>query len=103
MPSSHAAVRTPDEKSKQAAQSDAAKAFLRQYHVASVQKVQPPAGADGNWFGYVLDGGRSPITGMRRGTMKEVTEYAKRCAAELNERNNGRSPSAWAPRKGKQS
>ncbi len=103
MPSTHAAALTPGEKTKQAVQSDAAKVFFRHYHVTSVNKIQPPTGADGNWYGYVLDGGRSPITGMRRGTMKEVTEYAKRCAAELNERNNGRSPSAWAPRKGKQS
>ncbi len=103
MQSTQAAVRTAEEKSKPAAQNEAAKAYLRQYHVASVHKIKPPAGADGNWYGYVLDGGRSPITGMRRGTMKEVTDYAKRCASDLNERNNGRSPSAWAPRKGKQS
>ncbi len=103
MQSSQAAIHTSGEKDKQAAQSDAAKVFFRHYQVTCINKIQPPAGADGNWYSYVLDGGRSPISGMRRGTMKEVTEYAKRCAAELNERNNGRSPSAWAPRKGKQS
>ena len=73
----------------------------RRYHVASVNQAQGPSGADGDWFRYVLEGGRSPITGLRRGTRDEVTEHANRCAEELNERNNGRSASAWAPRKAK--
>jgi hypothetical protein len=77
--------------------------LIRHYKVTSVVKAKAPGGADGNWYRYVLEGGRSPITGLRRGTLKEVTEHAKRCAADLNERNSGRSPSAWAPRKSKQS
>ena len=77
--------------------------LIRHYKVTSVVKAQAPNGADGNWYRYILEGGRSPITGLRRGTQKEVAEHAKRCAADLNERNSGRSPSAWAPRKTKQS
>jgi len=73
--------------------------LARQYHVASVDKAPAPAGTDGDWYCYVLDGGRSPITGLRRGTLIEVTEHARRCARDLNERNNGKSPSAWAPRR----
>ena len=73
----------------------------RRYRVASVNQAQGPSGADGDWFRYILEGGRSPITGLRRGSRDEVTEHANRCAEELNERNNGRSASAWAPRKAK--
>jgi hypothetical protein len=75
--------------------------LARHYSVASVDKAQGPGEADGDWYRYVLVGGRSPITGLRRGTRDEVTEHANRCAEELNERNNGKSASAWAPRKAK--
>jgi hypothetical protein len=78
---------------------DLASSLVRHYHVTSVDKAQAPGGAEGDWYCYVLEGGRSPITGLRRGTLIEVTEHAKRCAQELNERNNGKSPSAWAPRR----
>ena len=73
----------------------------KRYSVASVYQAQGPGGAEGDWYRYVLEGGCSPITGLRRGSLDEVTEHANRCAQELNERNNGRSPSAWAPRKNK--
>lgn len=85
-------------KSTEAAK-DAMPSFIKLYEVSSVTKTQAPTGTDGTWYKYVLEGGRSPITGIRRGIQKEVTEHAKRCAVELNERNSGKSPSAWAPRK----
>lgn len=70
------------------------------YHVVSVDKAQsPPNGADGDWYCYVLAGGRTPITGLRRGSLIEVTEHAKRCAKDLNDRSNGKRLSAWAPRR----
>jgi hypothetical protein len=77
--------------------------LTRHYHVASVDKAQAPDGADGDWYCYILEGGRSPITGLRRGTLTEVTEHARRCARDLNERNNGKRPSAWAPRRSRAS
>jgi len=86
-------------KSEEGAAKPKLPSFIKLYEVASVTKTQAPAGADGSWYKYVLEGGRSPITGMRRGNLKEVTEHAKRCAMELNERNSGKSPSAWAPRR----
>ncbi len=73
--------------------------FARFYRVSIVDRADATGNADGDWFRYVLEGGRSPITGLRRGTLAEVTEHATRCAHELNERNNGKSPSAWAPKK----
>lgn len=75
--------------------------LIRHYRVASVDKAEAPGDADGDWYRYVLVGGRSPITGLRRGTRDEVTEHANRCADDLNQRNNGKSASAWAPRKTK--
>ncbi len=97
------AVSTAPASTRDAAAKAVGGGLIRHYKVTSVVKAQAPDGADGNWYRYVLEGGRSPITGMRRGTQKEVTEHARRCAADLNERNSGRSPSAWAPRKSKQS
>lgn len=81
----------------------ATKSNAPRYRVALVEKATCPAGGDGkNWHRYVLDGVRSPITGLRQGTMKEVTEYAQQCADELNARASGkRSP--WAPQQRKTS
>jgi hypothetical protein len=73
-----------------------------QYQVASVDKItSPPNGGDGDWYRYVLTGGRCPITGLRRGTLLEVTEHARRCAKDLNDRSNGKRLSAWSPRRSK--
>ena len=71
------------------------------YHVASVEKSTGPGGMEGpNWHRYVLGGVRSPITGYRQGTLKEVKEYAQQCADDLNARASGkRSP--WAPQQRK--
>lgn len=77
---------------------------IRHYHVESVDKANsPPEGSDGDWYCYVLKGGRAPITGLRRGTLIEVTEHAKRCARDLNDRSNGKRLSSWAPRRAKAS
>jgi hypothetical protein len=77
------------------------KANMPRYHVALVEKSKGPGGFEGkNWHRYVLDGVRSPITGYRQGSMKEVKEYAQQCADELNARASGkRSP--WAPQQRK--
>jgi hypothetical protein len=78
--------------------------LIRHYHVASVDKAPSPDGrTDGDWYCYILAGGRSPITGLRRGTLTEVTEHAKRCARDLNDRSNGKRLSAWAPRRSRAS
>jgi len=62
------------------------------YRVASVTKVAPPTGAEGrNWYRYVLEGGHSPITGWRSGSLAEVTEFAQSSADELNERRAGKN------------
>jgi hypothetical protein len=103
MPATQSAVINRHGNNMLPAQGEPQNPFVSHYHVVSVDKAQAPGGADGDWFRYVLAGGRSPITGLRRGTLREVTEHAHRCASELNQRNSGKAPSAWAPRRTRQS
>jgi hypothetical protein len=57
------------------------------YEVATVEKASAPQGAQGgDWCRYVLSSGRSQITGLHRGTLEEVTEYAASCAELVNSR-----------------
>lgn len=58
------------------------------YEVLSVEKAAMPEGGQGaDWYRYVLTSGRSRITGLRPGTLEEVTAYARNCAAEFNLRS----------------
>jgi hypothetical protein len=58
------------------------------YEVASVEKAEVPQGGEGaDWYRYVLTSGRSRITGLHRGTLEEVTAYARGCAEEFNLRS----------------
>jgi hypothetical protein len=103
MPATQTAAVSPRASNVPAAQAEVTNPYTSHYHVISVDPAQAPIGADGDWYRYVLAGGRSPITGLRRGSLSEVTEHAERCATELNQRNSGKSPSAWAPRRSRQS
>lgn len=68
------------------------------FKLARVEKTDAPDGADGdNWYRYVLDNGRSTITGQRRGSLKDVTAHAHRYAEQVNARGLG-AQSIWAPR-----
>jgi RNA recognition motif-containing protein len=76
----------------------------RYYQVACVEKVASPIpGAGDDWYRYELRSGPSSITGMHRGTLQEVTEYATECAAAFNQRSmKGKSARSMAsPRKKK--
>lgn len=66
------------------------------YPVVSVEEIDPPKGADGTWYKYVIGRGNSQITGSRQGTLKQVTAYAKEYAKLLNERSGGKGSSVWA-------
>src|SRR3989344_4871765 len=69
-----------------------------QFKLARVERTGAPDGADGdNWYRYVLDNGRSTITGQRRGSLKDVTAHAHRYAEQVNARGLG-AQSIWAPR-----
>ena len=85
------ATRTADEP-KKAARKTKPKLAEFDYRVGSVTKTAPPAGAEGSdWYRYVLEGGHSPISGWRQGSLKDVTEFAERSADELNQRRAGKS------------
>jgi RNA recognition motif-containing protein len=71
----------------------------RYYQVASVEKIASPVpGAGDDWYRYELRSGPSSITGMHRGTLQEVTDYATECAAAFNMRSmKGKSARSMAP------
>ncbi|MHB8535025.1 MAG: hypothetical protein ACYDBW_06210 [Sulfuricaulis sp.] len=77
---------------------DTRPARLRPFKVASVEKTTAPDGGEGqDWYRYVLDSGRSTISGHRRGSRKDVHAYATQCAEQLNARGlTGQS--IWSPR-----
>lgn len=71
------------------------------YKLARVEKVDVPDSSGGrgqHWYRYVLDNGRSTITGQRRGSLKDVTAHAHRYAEQLNTRAFG-SHSVWSARR----
>lgn len=72
----------------------------RRYEVVSIEKTEPPAGAEGSdWYRYVVKSPRSTITGSRRGSRQQVRRHAEDFAAELNARADGRGFSPWSARK----
>ena len=70
----------------------------RPFKVARVEKTDAPDGGQGqDWYRYVLESGRSTITGHRSGSRKDVLAYATQCAEQLNSRGlTGQS--IWSPR-----
>jgi len=73
-------------------------AMPRPFKVARVEKTDAPDGGHGqDWYRYVLESGRSTITGHRCGSRKDVLAYATQCAEQLNTRGlTGQS--IWSPR-----
>lgn len=69
------------------------------YKLARVEKIDlPETGRGQHWYRYVLENGRSTITGQRRGSLKDVTAHANRYAEQLNTRAYG-AHSAWSARR----
>ncbi|WP_455204349.1 hypothetical protein [Kaarinaea lacus] len=69
--------------------------IIKQYSVVSVEKTKPPVGAEGdNWYRYVVARDDSQIVGSMRGSLQQVTTYAREFVDNLNNRattNKGRS------------
>jgi len=64
------------------------KTLQRQFHVASIEKIDPPAGISGdNWYQYTIGEGDSAITGKRSGSLKSVRLHAEEFADNLNQRS----------------
>ena len=57
------------------------------YEVESVQRAEPPPGAEGSdWHRYVITQGPNTIHGCRQGDLKAVTWAVEEIVAQLNER-----------------
>jgi RNA recognition motif-containing protein len=71
------------------------------FRVISVEKANDPAlGPTGSWHRYVIQSGKSCITGLHRGTLLEVRNFAEDCATAFNLRNSskGRRSITWSSR-----
>jgi hypothetical protein len=69
------------------------------YTLSSVNKTSAPAGTQGNdWYRYVVERDNSTIVGCMRGTLQQVTTYAKEFVEKLNIRTHTRKNySTWSP------
>ncbi len=68
------------------------------YQVVKVEKTEPPVGIEGgNWYRYVIALEGEQIVGNRRGTLKQVKEYAEESALNLSSRV-ARGTSSWSSR-----
>ncbi len=62
------------------------------YVLKQVDESSSPAGAEEDgWYRYVIEGGRSQITGYTRGPRRDVNERLETILAGLNLRATGRS------------
>ena len=73
---------------------DESSALGQPYEIVSVQRAEPPPGAEGPyWYRYVIAfEGINNIHGCRQGGLKAVTRAVEEIVAQLNERQRlGRS------------
>ena len=68
----------------------------RKFVVTEVVEADRPRGITrGHWFRYTIGHGSAPITGVRSGSLKSVTQYAEGFAENHNQRASpGYSPYA---------
>jgi len=57
---------------------------------SSITPVAAPEGAEGPWHQYVIAQGDNQITGLRAGTLTEVTRHVDDMTERLNERRVGK-------------
>ena len=71
----------------------------RHFRVALVEETAIPQGAEGDhWCRYVIENAHSTMTGWRRGSLQEVTHYARGYTEELNAHST-RGASLWVGRR----
>ncbi len=68
---------------------DESSAMEQPYEIVSVQRAEPPPGAEGPyWYSYVIAfEGTNNIHGCRQGSLKAVTRAVEEIVAQLNERH----------------
>jgi hypothetical protein len=57
---------------------------------SSVTPIAAPEGCEGLWHKYVISQGDNEITGLRAGTLTEVTQHVDDLTERLNERRIGK-------------
>lgn len=68
------------------------------YQVVTVEKTEPPKGAQGgSWYRYIIALDDQSIIGSRRGTLQQVTDYASECAENMSNRF-ARGQTHWSRR-----
>jgi len=69
------------------------------YSLSSINKTSAPEGTEGNdWYRYVVERDNSTIVGCMRGSLQQVTAYAKEFVEKLNVRSHTRKNySTWSP------
>lgn len=82
-------------------QKSEANAVNSEYQIVKLEKSLPPSGAEGdNWYTYTIERNSSTdIVGNRRGTLEQVSEYARSYVADINSRLANGGHSLWAARK----
>ncbi len=70
---------------------DESSALGQPYEIVSVQRAEPPPGAEGPyWYRYMIAfEGTNNIHGCRQGGLKVVTRAVEEIVAQLNERHVG--------------
>jgi hypothetical protein len=72
---------------------------IRNFWVALVEEAAIPQGAEGDdWCRYVIENAHSTMTGWRRGSLQDVTQYAQGYTEKLNAHSNG-GASLWTSRR----
>jgi hypothetical protein len=70
------------------------------YRVVTVETTLPPSGCQGKqWVRYVIANDITSVTGIRKGSLHQVTQYAKEFVAELNKKYeflHGKKPGRYA-------
>jgi len=68
---------------------------IDEYSVSKIEKTDPPEGAQGEWYRYVIELGQTTLVGSRGGTRKQVAEHAEAYVEELNLRRKSKRGN-WA-------
>ena len=68
------------------------------YLLVSINKTKAPKGSEGNnWYQYIIERDGSTMVGYTRGTLHQVTKYAKDNVEKLNVRYGRRTNlSIWS-------
>lgn len=69
------------------------------FKFVSIEKINKPEGGTGeHWYRYVIENGRSTITGCRCGTRQDVVQYAVDFTEHLNSRGGTMPRTKWSTR-----